>query len=118
MIARVLKVYSLLGCLIIFGSLWLVDVKMTFQIGITICVFGINLYWLSASVSTFVKSCASEESTGSSPFLSSIRLFVFLVAIILILFAFGGVPVLIGNSLTVCTLIGTVLFSHFIDKQD
>ncbi len=118
MIARVLKVYSILGCLIVLGSLWWVDLNMTFQIGITICVFGINLYWLSASVSTFVKACGAEESSGSSPFLSSIRLFAFLVAIILILFAFGGVPVLIGNSLTVCTLIGTVLFSHFIDRKD
>jgi hypothetical protein len=118
MVVKTLKVYCVLSVLILGGSLYVSTVKMAMGIMIALCVFGGNLYWISKSTSIFLEACKNEQTSQSGGFLSSIRFFVFIVSILFILLVFGWVPVLIGNSLIVCTLLGTTLFSYYLDTKD
>lgn len=118
MVVKTLKVYFVLSVLILGGSLYFSTVKMAMGIMIALCVFGGNLYWIFKSTSIFLEACKNEQTSQSGGFLSSIRFFVFIVSILFILLAFGWVPVLIGNSLIVCTLLGTTLFSYYLDTKD
>ena len=118
MVKKTLQLYTGLGILILIGSWIFTDGDSTLGIAISLCVFGINLYWLSTAVYTFLESCKGEDTGNILGFLSSIRIFAFLGVILCILFAFGWVPVLIGNNLIVCSLLVTSLFLDNHDTKD
>ena len=117
MVALALKVYAVLSTLIIFSSLYWSDESITLGLVLSLVVFGGNLYWISRSVEAFLQSCKGDESSNVLGFLSSFRILIFLLSIFGILVAFGWVPVLIGNSLVVCTLLGSALVFEYLDKK-
>ena len=117
MVALALKVYAVLSTLIVFSSLYWSDESNTLGLVLSLVVFGGNLYWTSMSVDAFLQSCKGDESSNVLGFLSSFRILIFLLSIFGILVAFGWVPVLIGNSLVVCTLLGSALAFEYLDKK-
>ena len=117
MVALALKVYAVLSTLIVFSSLYWSDESNTLGLVLFLVVFGGNLYWTSMSVDAFLQSCKGDESSNVLGFLSSFRILIFLLSIFGILVAFGWVPVLIGNSLVVCTLLGSALAFEYLDKK-
>ena len=117
MVALALKVYAVLSTLIILSSLYWSDESITLGLVLSLVVFGGNLYWISRSVDAFLQSCKGDESSNVLGFLSSFRILIFLLSIFGILVAFGWVPVLIGNSLVVCTLLGSALALEYLDNK-
>lgn len=117
MVALALKVYAVLSTLIILSSLYWSDKSITLGLVLSLVVFGGNLYWISRSVDAFLQSCKGDESSNVLGFLSSFRILIFLLSIFGILVAFGWVPVLIGNSLVVCTLLGSALALEYLDDK-
>ena len=117
MVALALKVYAVLSTLIILSSLYWSDKSITLGLVLSLVVFGGNLYWISRSVDAFLQSCKGDESSNVLGFLSSFRILIFLLSIFGILVAFGWVPVLIGNSLVVCTLLGSALALEYLDNK-
>jgi len=115
---KTLKLYTCLGIFILIGSWFFREEVSMVGMTLSLCVFGINLYWISTAVYTFLESCKGEEPGNILGFLSSIRIFAFLGVILCILFAFGWVPVLIGNNLIVCSLLVTSLFFDNHDTKD
>ena len=118
MVALTLKVYSFLSTVIVFLSLFWGDQETTVGIVLSLFIFGGNLYWISRSVDAFLTSCKGEKTSSILGFLSSFRILIFLLSIFGILVAFGWVPVLIGNSLVVCTLLGSALAFEHLDRKD
>ena len=117
MVALALKAYAVLSTLIILSSLYWSDKSITLGLVLSLVVFGGNLYWISRSVDAFLQSCKGDESSNVLGFLSSFRILIFLLSIFGILVAFGWVPVLIGNSLVVCTLLGSALALEYLDNK-
>lgn len=117
MVALALKAYAVLSTLIILSSLYWSDKSITLGLVLSLVVFGGNLYWISRSVDAFLQSCKGDESSNVLGFLSSFRILIFLLSIFGILVAFGWVPVLIGNSLVVCTLLGSALALEYLDDK-
>ena len=118
MVTLALKVYAVLSTLIVFSSLYWSDESTTLGLVLSLMVFGGNLYWISRSVDAFLQSCRGDQSSNVLGFLSSFRILIFLLSIFGILVAFGWVPVLIGNSLVVCTLLGSALVFEHLDRKD
>ena len=118
MVTLALKVYAVLSTLIVFSSLYWSDESTTLGLVLSLMVFGGNLYWISRSVDAFLQSCKGDQSSNVLGFLSSFRILIFLLSIFGILVAFGWVPVLIGNSLVVCTLLGSALVFEHLDRKD
>ena len=118
MVTLALKVYAVLSTLIVFSSLYWSDESITLGLVLSLLVFGGNLYWISRSVDAFLQSCKGDQSSNVLGFLSSFRILIFLLSIFGILVAFGWVPVLIGNSLVVCTLLGSALAFEHLDRKD
>ena len=118
MVALTLKVYAVLSTLIIISSWYWYDGSTTLGLVLSLSVFGGNLYWISRSVDGFLQSCKGDQSSNFLGFLSSFRILIFLLSIFGILVAFGWVPVLIGNSLVVCTLLGSALVFEHLDRKD
>ena len=118
MVALTLKVYAVLSTLIIISSWYWYDGSTTLGLVLSLFVFGGNLYWISRSVDGFLQSCKGDQSSNFLGFLSSFRILIFLLSIFGILVAFGWVPVLIGNSLVVCTLLGSALAFEHLDRKD
>ena len=118
MVAFTLKVYTVLSILIVFSSLYWPDDSLTVGLSLTLIIFGGNLYWLSKSVEALLKSYKGEETSTLFRFFSSFRILIFLLSIFCILVAFGWVPVLVGNSLVVSTLLGSALVFEHLDRKD
>ena len=110
--------YLLLSTCTVAAYAYMTDWWATLGLIGTLAAFGLNAHWLTAAVSTTLKQYKNEETKGSENFIASVRFFAFLVAIIVILLAFGWVPVLVGNSLSVCTFLGTALLSNNYQTRD
>ena len=118
MVALTLKVYTTLSTAIVFLSWVTSDDNTTVGLAISLFIFGGNLYWITKSVDSFLESCKGGQTGSVFGFISSFRILFFLLAIFGILLAFGWVPVLIGNSLVVCTLLGSALTFEHLDRKD
>ena len=118
MVSITLKVYAVLSALIICSSWYWYDASTTLGLVSSLFVFGANIYWMSRSVDAFLQSCKVGGSSNAVGFLFSFRILIFLLSILVILVAFGWVPVLVGNSLVVCTLLGSALAFEHLDRKD
>ncbi len=118
MVSITLKVYAVLSALIICSSWYWYDASTTLGLVSSLFVFGANIYWISRSVDAFLQSCKVDGSSNAVGFLFSFRILIFLLSILVILVAFGWVPVLVGNSLVVCTLLGSALAFEHLDRKD
>ena len=119
MVALTLKVYAVLSTLIIISSWYWYDGSTTLGLVLSLVVLGGNLYWISRSVDAFLQSCKGDQTSQCFwiPFQFS-NIDLYSIHFFGILVAFGWVPVLIGNSLVVCTLLGSALVFEHLDRKD
>lgn len=114
---RYLQVYAfmaILTCLFSFG--W-----MGSQLGvgmvIAVIVFGFNLWGGIWAAKIVVGISQNTDSSGLLQFLVGLKFFLFISSIIVIFLAFGWVPVLVGNSLIILTVIFTTLYYAIYPKE-
>lgn len=118
MVAFTMKVYAVLSVLTVLASLYWSDDDLTVGLVWSLIVFGVNLYWMSKAVDALLKPYRGEETSPVFLFFSNFRILIFLLSIFAILVAFGWVPVLVGNSLVVSTLLGSALVYEHLDRKD
>ena len=118
MIAFTVKVYAVLSVLIVLGSLYWADDHLTTGLSLSLIAFGVNFYWMAKAVDAQLKPFRGEETSPLFLFLSNLRILIVLLSIFAILVAFGRVPVLIGISLVVSTLLGSALVFEYLDRKD
>ena len=118
MIMLTTKVYAILSILTVLGSLYWSDDEFTFGLICSLIAFGINFYWMAKAVDALLKPFRGQETSPLFLFLSNFRILIFLGSIFAILVAFGWVPVLVGISLVVSTLLGSALVFEHLDRKD
>ena len=118
MVAFTMKVYAVSSILTVLVSVYWSDNDLTVGLVWSLIVFGINLYWMSKAVDALLKPYRGEETSPIFLFFSNFRIIIFLLSIFAILVAFGWVPVLVGNSLVVSTLLGSALVYEHLDRKD
>ena len=115
---RYFQVYiplAILSC-IVAGVVEGVDLAV--EMGITNVIFGLNLWGGIWVVRVVVDVLRNPDSGGVLQFLVGLKFFLFISSIIVIFLAFGWVPVLLGNTLIVVTMILTALYFAIYPEED
>jgi len=108
MFKKVLRNYVAVSILLVMILTVVEDPNFVLGTAFSLVVFGINLRLIIFSVDSMVSAYQSQGHAGIT-LVSFLRFFFFMVFILLIFLAFGWVPVLIGNSISVGTILATTL---------
>lgn len=108
MFKKVIRNYIVVSILLLMILGVLEDPDFVLGTGFSLVVFGINFRLIIFSVDSMVNAYQIQGHAGIT-LISFLRFFFFMVFILLIFLAFGWVPVLIGNSISVGTILVTTL---------
>ena len=85
---------------------------------LTIVIFGLNLWAWIWSVQLIFNEASGLKSSKIVQFFASLKFFIFIGSILLIFLAFGWVPVLVGNTIIVLSVLLTTLIFAIHQPQD
>ncbi len=108
MFKKVIRNYIVVSLLLLMILGVLDDPDFVLGTAFSLVVFGINLRLIIFSVDSMVTAYQTQGHAGIT-LVSFLRFFFFVLFILLIFLAFGWVPVLIGNSISVGTILATTL---------
>ena len=113
-----LLVYSLCSLLSVVITAILGFWTSMISLVISVLIFGFNLWGWIWSTELVFRSISGEKTSKLVQFFATLKFFLFLGSILLIFLAFGWVPVLVGNTLIVLSvLITTLLFGIYQNKD-
>jgi len=108
-------IFSVIG-IVIFAILgyW----SSIVPIVISIVTFGFNLWGWIWSAQLVFNEVSGEKTSKIVQFFATLKFFIFLGSILLIFLAFGWVPVLVGNTIIVLSVLFTTLLFGIFQQED